>query len=114
MFKRIGHVIGWIGDTVGALFVVAGVANYFQLYERIAGKLSGHEYAYDPVLVAELNFLVTNNVQHVDDLRGDMLRQYHWAESAARQTEIEKLLIMLAIGIAIFLFCRALRYIVAG
>jgi len=30
-----------------------------------------------------------------------------------RQTEIEKLLIMLAIGIAIFLFCRALRYIVA-
>jgi hypothetical protein len=71
MFKRIGHVIGWIGDTVGALFVVAGVANYLQLYERIVGKLSGHEYAYDPVLVAELNFLVTNNVQRVDDLRGD-------------------------------------------
>ena len=78
MFERIGHVIGWIGDSVGGLFVLAGVANYFQLYERMVGKLSGHEYAYDPVLVAELNFLVTNNVEHVDDLSGDMLQKYHW------------------------------------
>jgi hypothetical protein len=29
VIKRLGYVVGWFGDLVGGLFVVAGVANYF-------------------------------------------------------------------------------------
>ena len=114
MIKRFGHVVGWIGNIVGALFVLAGAANYFQLYPRILGRLSGHEYLYDPVMIAQLDFLVKNNVLRVEDLSGDALRNYRWAETAAREAEIEKLIFLVATGVAIFVVGRALRYIIAG
>lgn len=114
MIKRLGHVVGWFGDLVGGLFVVAGVANYFQLYDRMVGALSGNVHVYDPVVVAQLNYIVSQNADNLDQLNNHQLEGYHWAENAARQLEIEKLLVMLAVGIAIVLVGRALRYIVAG
>ena len=46
---RLGHVLGWIGDILGALFVVGGLANYFQVYPWIVSKLTGDRTVYDPV-----------------------------------------------------------------
>ncbi|MGA7940156.1 MAG: hypothetical protein WCA43_09675, partial [Bradyrhizobium sp.] len=112
--KRFGHVIGWLGDLVGGLFVVAGVANYFQLYDRMIGALSGNVHVYDPVVVAQLNYIVSQNADNLDQLNNQQLAGYHWAENAARQSEIEKLLIMVAVGIAIVVIGRSLRYIIAG
>jgi len=114
MIKRFGHVVGWFGNIVAILFVLAGVTSYFQLYQRILGRLSGHEYLYDPVMVAQLDFLVKNNVQRVEDLSGDALRNYRWAETAAREAEIEKMMFLIVTGVVIFFAGRALRYIIAG
>ena len=30
MLARLGHVVGWIGDLLGALFIVGGLAQYFK------------------------------------------------------------------------------------
>ena len=114
MIKRLGHVIGWFGNVVGGLFVVAGVANYFQLYDRIIGSLSGNEHVYDPVVVAQLNYIVSQNADNIDQLSNAQLQGYHWAENVARQLEIEKLLLLVGVGIAIVLVTRAFRYIIAG
>jgi hypothetical protein len=114
MIKRFGQVIGWLGDVVGGLFVVAGVTNYFQLYDRIVGALSGNKHVYDPVVVAQLNYLLSENADNIDQLSKDQLWSLHWAENAARQSEIEKLLLMVGVGIAIVLVARAFRYIIAG
>jgi hypothetical protein len=114
MFKRLGHVIGWVGGLAGLLIVLAGVSNFFQLYQRILGKLSGHEYVYDPVMVAQLDFLVKNNVENVEHLKGDLLQKYHWAESAAREAEIERLIFTVSFGFAVVLVGFALRYVIAG
>jgi hypothetical protein len=114
MFKRLGHVIGWLGDVAGGLVLLVGVSNYFQLYERVIGKLSGNEHVYDPVVVALLNYLVSQNAQSVEQLNNDQHTALHWAENAVRQSEIEKLLLMVGIAIAAILAGRALRYVIAG
>ncbi len=114
MIKRLGHVVGWLGDLVGGLLVGAGVTNYFQLYDRMVGVLSGNVHVYDPVVVAQLTYIMSQNLDNYDQLSKDQLREYHWAETAAKQSEIEKLLVLVCFGIAIILIGRALRYIIAG
>ena len=114
MIKRLGHVVGWFGDLVGGLFVVAGVTNYFQLYDRMVGLLSGNVHVYDPLVVAQLTYIMSQKLENFDQLSKDQLREYHWAETAAKQSEIEKLLVMVCLGISIILIGRALRYIIAG
>jgi hypothetical protein len=73
----------------------------------MVGALSGNVRVYDPVVVAQLNYIVSQNADNLDQL-------YHWAENAVRQSEIEKLLVMVAVGIAIVVIGRALRYVIAG
>jgi hypothetical protein len=114
MIKRLGHVVGWSGDLIGALFAVAGVASYFQMFDRMVGALSGNVHVYDPVVVAQLNYIVSQNADNLDQLNAHQLEGYHWAENAARQLEIEKLLVMVAAGVVIVVIGRALRYIIAG
>jgi hypothetical protein len=114
MIKRLGHVVGWFGALVGSLFVVAGMTNYFQLYDRMIGALSGNVHVYDPVIVAQLNYIVSQNADNLEQLSKSQLQGYHWAENAARQSEIEKLLVLVCVGIAIVLISRALRYVIAG
>jgi hypothetical protein len=114
MIKRLGHVIGWSGDLTGALFVVAGAASYFQLFDRIVGAVSGNVHVYDPVVVAQLNYIASQNADNLDQLNAHQLEGYHWAENAARQLEIEKFLAMVTAGIVIVVIGRALRYIIAG
>jgi hypothetical protein len=114
VIKRLGHVVGWFGDFIGGLLVVAGVSNYFQLYDRMIGALSGNVHVYDPVVVAQLNYIVSQHADSFDQLNDQQLQGYHWAENAARQAEIEKLLALVVIGIAVALIGRALRYIIAG
>jgi hypothetical protein len=114
MIKRLGHVAGWFGDLAGGLLIVVGITSYFQLYDRIIGALSGNTHVHDPVVVAQLTYIMSQKLDNYDQLSKDQLREYHWAENAARQTEIEKLLVLVCIGIAIFLIGRALRYIIAG
>jgi hypothetical protein len=114
VIKRLGHVVGWFGDMVGGLFVVVGAANYFQLYDRMVGALSGNVHVYDPVVVAQLNYIVSQNADNLDQLNKSQLQGYHWAENAARQSEIEKLLLLVCVGVVIFLIGRALRYVIAG
>lgn len=94
--------------------MVAGLANYFQLYDRMVGALSGNEHVYDPVVVAQLNYIVSQSADNLDQLNSHQLEGYRWAENAARQSEIEKLLVMVAAGIAIVVIGRALRYVLAG
>ena len=38
MLTRIGHVFGWAGDILGALFIVGGLGNYFGAYEWLTSK----------------------------------------------------------------------------
>lgn len=114
MLSRVGRVLGWTGDTIGALLLTIGLARYFHIYDWMAAKLTGSTAVYDPVTIAQIEFWVDHHIEKMEDMSKEMTSLFHNAEATARQVELEKLFPMLAAGVMIFLIGRALRYIFAG
>ena len=101
MLERLGHVLGWIGDILGGLFVLGGLANYFRLYEWIISKLiGGPRPVTDPAILKQLE-------NWSDD---QLLLKF----GEIRKAELETLIFLLVAGVLIFLVGRTLRYVIAG
>jgi hypothetical protein len=101
MLARIGHVFGWTGDILGGLFVLGGLAKYFEIYEWIASKLvGGPRPVTDPVILKQLENWSNNELL--------------WKVAESRKAELETLILLLVAGVLFFLVGRALRYVLAG
>ena len=114
MLVRLGHVFGWVGNILGGLFVAGGIVNYFHVYQWIVSKLTGDRTVYDPVLIAQLNFLVEHDLDSADGLKGELLSGWLNAAAAARRAQLEQLISVLVAGVVIFLIGHGLRYVFAG
>ena len=104
MIARIGHVFGWVGDILGGLLIVGGLAHYFRAYEWITTKfISMPKQVTDPAILKQLEGWSDEELLR----QVAIIRKAEWAE-------LETLFTFFAAGIVVFLIGRGLRYIFAG